>query len=206
MRLARLGAWTAGLVLLAAAPAFAGGGSTTYLDPTGDSQPSTAPDIGGVTVSSDGAGMLTFAISVVNRPAYEPSLSVLLPIDADGDPHTGAPHSNGQEVLITFDRTGASLQRWNGTAMEPVLGSSLTATWANGPVFRVKASDLGPAAKFRFGVVALDIDMTTTPPTAGGDNAPDGNGTAFVYPKPAPPVAKPAPKHTPKPKPHAKKR
>jgi hypothetical protein len=99
----------AAAALVLAGPARA---DRTYSDPAGDS--GAASDVTGVTVSND-------AVQVVLRfpvPSPWPNLRYpddqawLLMIDADRNPSTG---DMGQEVRV-FDRSGASVFAWNGTA------------------------------------------------------------------------------------------
>jgi len=81
------------------------------------------------------------------------------------------------------DERGGILSAWRGERV-PVTPSSLTYSWSSGPLFTVKASDLGGTTGFRFSAGAIE-SLGTNPPTAKIDVAPnDAHG--FVFPKPVP--------------------
>ena len=62
--------------------------SGSFGDPSGDAGPS--PDITGVAISSDDAGMLTIKVTLANRGGLAASDEVTVGIDSDQNPDTGA--------------------------------------------------------------------------------------------------------------------
>src|SRR4051794_32918895 len=56
-----------------------------------------APDITGVDVSNDDAGLITFHVKISNRPAITPDMVVLLFMDTDKNPATGDTQSLGAD-------------------------------------------------------------------------------------------------------------
>ena len=82
-------------VALAAMPAVAFGDSarhlkntTTYPDSTGED--AAAPDITSVVVSNDDAGLITFQVTVSNRPTLTQDMEFLILLDIDKNASTGA--------------------------------------------------------------------------------------------------------------------
>src|SRR2546430_6574211 len=102
---------TAALVL--AAPAA---GTGNYADPTGDA--GAAPDITGVTMSSDPGGALTFRMSVASWPAGDVLGSLW--IDSDANPGTGAPFAGGAEYAFIVDLADKAyaVSHWNGSGLD----------------------------------------------------------------------------------------
>src|SRR5437879_13632568 len=95
----------AAVVVLAAAqgasPAIS---SKSFVDPTGDAQ-SGAPDITSVVVGNSGS-QISFRVNVANQAKLDPTSGILLLIDADGNPATGAADSLGAEYLFEVSATG----------------------------------------------------------------------------------------------------
>src|SRR5918912_4338550 len=69
---------------LAVSGVAAAANSGSFLDPAGDA--ASAPDITGVAVSSDDAGIVTVKVSVANRSALASSEEVDVGIDTDQNP------------------------------------------------------------------------------------------------------------------------
>ena len=144
----RLG--VASAVLLVAVLCLAGGGaaegSGSYADPSGDS--GIAPDITSVAVTNDDRGLLTFRLTIANRPALgaDDVVAVLIATD-DPNPYTGR-RFDGTNFAVVLDGTyGSSLHEWNGADLDPILPrpSSVTGTYADGvATLTVRQEDLAP--------------------------------------------------------------
>lgn len=111
-RRARL-ALTGAAVGAALALAPSGGAVGRYADPTGDSK--GAPDVTGVTVTSDAAGNLLFQIGIVDLPSPA-DVETLLILNTDANVATGAPDTGGADYIFVVDEADNSygFARWNG--------------------------------------------------------------------------------------------
>jgi len=149
-------------VALAVMPAVAFGdsarhlkNSTTYPDSIGED--AAAPDMTSVTVSNDDAGMITFQVTVSNRPALTQDMEFLVLLDIDKNASTGAAAFLGADYVIDLISGSVDLFHWNGS--EYVRASSqaslIYSYAATGPLIRVSAADLGKPKSFNFGVVAI---------------------------------------------------
>jgi hypothetical protein len=146
---------------LVAMPAVALGGDTdrstntaTFPDSTGED--AAAPDITGVTVSNDDAGLITFQINVSNRPALTPDMYFLIFVDADKNPSTGLADALGADYVIQLVPGAVDLYQWNGSNFVAAPSqASLTFSYAaTGPAIRISAADLNKTKAFYFGVIA----------------------------------------------------
>src|SRR5438034_8713648 len=83
--------WRAPAVVCVAALAFAGtafaANSGSFADVAGDS--GTAPDVVGVAISNDDAGVVTIKVTLGNRTIFGAGDGMGLGIDADQNPDTG---------------------------------------------------------------------------------------------------------------------
>jgi hypothetical protein len=160
--------------------------SQTFADSVGED--AAAPDITGIAVSNDDAGLITFKIAISNRPAMTPDMTVLLFIDADRQPSTGDPSELGADYAIELDPGAVGLLHWNGSDYVPAASqTSLTFAYdASGATIRVSALDLGKTKGFNFASVAIsgivvdaagNVDFTN----AHLDSAPDTGHGLFGY-------------------------
>lgn len=200
-------------VALAAMPAVAFGDSarhlkntTTYPDSTGEDP--AAPDITSVVVSNDDAGLITFQVTVSNRPTLTQDMEFLILLDIDKNASTGAAAFLGADYVIDLVSGSVDLFHWNGSDyVRASSQASLVYSYAaTGPLIRVSAADLGKPKSFNFGVEAISGEAVDAQGNFDGTNvhrdfAPDqGHGlngynvltklvlsvTAFtVAPKPA---------------------
>jgi hypothetical protein len=176
-------------VALLSMPALALGGdarhasnSTAFADSIGED--AAAPDITMVTVSNDDAGLITFQITVSNRPTLTPDMYFVIFLDTDANPSTGASDLLGADYAIELDPGSVGLFQWNGTDFVPASSqTSLIYTYAaTGPTIRIRAAELGGTRSFRFGVVAasgVTVDANGQPDITNvhRDYAPDaGHG------------------------------
>ena len=130
----------------------------------------SAPDICAANVvTNDNVGKITIGLHIHDRDGFAAGDGYLLMLDTDKNAATGsiaAPSSPaGAEYAIDILGGASTLQRWNGTAFEPVATQSPIATeWLEdyGPVLEVNAADLGSATGFDLVYVttnATDFDL-----------------------------------------------
>jgi hypothetical protein len=179
--------------LLIALPTAALGGashraanSTTYTDSTGEDP--EAPDITGIVVSNDDAGLITFQVNISNRPALTSDMFVLVFLDTDQNAATGDPSSLGADYAIELDPGVVSLFQWNGSdfVSAPSQTSLVYSYAATGPTIRVSAADLGKTKAFKFGLVAASgaaLDASGNPDFSKIhlDFAPDAGHGFYAY-------------------------
>lgn len=185
-----------------AGPARAVSGSSSFADSTGEL--AGGPDITAVTVSNDDAGLLTFGISVPNRPGLTQDMAVVVALDTDQNGATGNANMDGADYVLDYEGGTASLGKWGGADWNwDVPQSSLVSSYSSGATLKVSAADLGNTAAFDFYVAVGQGD----PSTGVVDFAPDaGHGTWAYRLQITPPAATPAPKAKPAPKKHARKK
>jgi hypothetical protein len=152
---------SAALVLVAPAA-----GTGKYGDPTGDA--GAAPDITGLTVSSDANGTVVFRVNVASWPT-QGDVELLLGIDTDSNPETGSASWDGAEY--GFDLTQADrsyeLDHWNGTTWDYVDSKTTRVlSDSHGVTLIVNRSELGGAGEFNFWA-------ETQAPGDAYDDAPD---------------------------------
>lgn len=184
------------VALVALSPTVAGGApqraaanTVTFQDSTGEDP--QAPDISAVTVSNTDTGLITFAISVANKPSYTPDMLFDLFVDTDMKRETGSQDIPGVDYVIELARGEINLFRWDGTDFTRRFGdppaTSLVYTYQNGPRISITAAELGNTRKFNFLVGATagvgvnpdtgDLDFTA----AHNDFAPDFGKGFFTF-------------------------
>jgi hypothetical protein len=162
--------------------------STTYQDSTGEDP--EAPDITTIVVSNDDAGMLSFRISIPNRPTLGQDLLIDLFVDSDNNQATGSPDLAGVDYVIELARGEASLFRWDGTDFTRRFGDppavTLSFSYQAGVTFRISAAELGNTKRLNFfvavtGGVAVDPETGNLDFTNARDDVAPGGG-AGLYP------------------------
>jgi hypothetical protein len=150
--------------LVFAGAAFAAN-TGSFTDMPGDS--GTAPDVTGVAISNDDAGVVTVKVTIANRSAIGPADGVGVGIDADQNPDTGTVFY-GTEYELDLEGGVPRFYRAaaNGFYEEAPLPASFTASFSGNVVtVTFKPSELG--ASTGFNVYALGFDNSTL------DSAPD---------------------------------
>jgi hypothetical protein len=169
----------------------------TYNDGTGDGK--GAPDIGKVTVASDGTGQILFTIGVDNLPSPSDVRTLLL-IDSDMNQQTGKTESLGADYAFLVDESdnGYAFGHWNGTAWEDTSYATVgVRTSSTGITISVNRSELGNTSEFNFWVRTLKGDSSLDQMDDGPDdgtwnyslaaNGPDIQNV-LVQPQPALPM------------------
>jgi hypothetical protein len=166
-------------------PARATDNVSTFNDSTGDT---TGADIGQTVVSNDNAGMLTFKIGLTNRPALTPDMDVEIYVDTDENQATGnQDFVPGADYVIQLIQGQINLFKWDGTTFSRSFGNpsavTLSYSYANGPIIKISAAELGNTKHFRFIIFAVSgvvFDPATGVPdftNTQADSAPDyGSG------------------------------
>ena len=175
-----------GALSRAASPAS---NTATFQDSTGEDP--QAPDITSVTVSNDDTGMLTFRVNIANRPTLSRDMDFEVYVDTDNNASTGDQQLvPGADYLVQLFDGDAILWKWDGSNFSRSFGNppsvTLSTTYANGPVIRISAAELGNTKAFKFMVFAVSgitFDPVTNAPdftNAAVDSAPNyGSG---LYP------------------------
>jgi hypothetical protein len=166
--------------------AHAASNSQTYADSIGEDP--NAPDITGIDVSNDDAGLITFHVKISNRPQLTSDMLILVFLDTDQNASTGDPRSLGADYLIDLESAGVFLLKWDGTQFSNTSSSpSLTYAYdATGATIHVSAVDLGGTKGINFAVAAtsgITIDANGNPDftNAHNDLAPDSGHGFYNY-------------------------
>jgi hypothetical protein len=140
----------------------------SYSDPAGDPS-GGAPDVTAIAVANDGAGKITFDISVAGLPAADTFIDV--PMNTDLNASTGD-QGIDHEFFFSGSLGIGLLLRWNGTELAPVTVPSMRSSYANGVVhLEVNRADMGNTSAFVFWVSSLKVSGNQV---VGVDDAPDG--------------------------------
>lgn len=151
-----------------AAPTAVAANSTSYQDSSGENP--AAPDITTLTVSNTDAGMLSFRVSIPNRPALTQDMLIGITIDSDNNAATGDPDplAPGTDYAIEVFGGEAALFRWDGTTFTRRAGdppaTSLIFTYQGGITVNISAAELGNTRALRFNVLVFSgiaIDPAT---------------------------------------------
>ena len=160
--------------------------SQSFPDSIGED--ANAPDITGIDVSNDDAGLITFHVKISNRASLTPDMAILMWMDTDNNPATGDPQSDGAEYFLALDSSGVGLLKWNGTTYDTAQSqASVTYHYdTTGATVTASAADLGGAKSVNFSTVAIsglavdasgNIDFTN----AHVDSAPDAGHGVYSY-------------------------
>ncbi len=128
-------------------PTYLPDDDVTYPEQTGDA--SSGPDLGNVSVKSSG-GILTFTVQAPNRSSLGPGEKIQVRIDKDANSSTG---TVGFDEDLVFDQDGVQLDRWSGTAWDPVRPLSPVAGSAGSFAVAVSQGELGITGNSRLQVV-----------------------------------------------------
>jgi hypothetical protein len=113
------------------------------------------PDIcGDNMVTNDNEGTITFGLHIHNRSGFASNEAYGVFLDTDLNPATGGA---GADYRVRLTSEATVLGKWDGTRF-PAQATLDPATWkpGYGPVFRVKATDLGGVQSFNFSFFTTD--------------------------------------------------
>lgn len=142
-------------VVAAAAVALLGAGAARadadFTDPAGDA--AGGPDLIEVGVANDAFTRLSFSIRIAGGKELQADGAILLAIDADRNPATGA---DGVEFLLFVDgERDAGLIAWDGTQWVDAPSATLkTYWWGDTILLALDRSELGNSSGFSFVVIA----------------------------------------------------
>lgn len=160
--------WRALAVVGVAALVFAGvalaANSRSFTDPGGDA--SNSPDLTGVAISSDDAGVITVKLTLSNRPALAANEGVAVGLDTDQNPDTGSVFYGAEWEL---DLEGASATAYQATAAgdytQITAPASYQASMSGGvATFTFKASDFGITSGFNLHAIGFDASWLDAAP------------------------------------------
>lgn len=137
-----------------------------YSDPVGDN--STAPDVTGVTVSSDKAsGQVIFQISGTKLSSSD-DYPTFLDIDSDANPLTGDVFGGGADYSFEIGQSTYGFWHWNGSDWVQTAYSTVRIfTRSTGVMVSVNRSEIGNPTDFNFSATSVDW------PNKKFDSAPD---------------------------------
>jgi hypothetical protein len=172
-----------------ASPTAVAANTTTYTDSTGED--AAAPDITTIVVSNDDAGIVSFRINVPNRPQFGQDMYMILFVDSDNNPATGAPDLAGVDYAFELIRGEINLFKWDGTNFTRRFGDpsavTLSFSYQAGITIRISAAELGNTTRFNF-LAEVDSGIVFDPVTgdpdftnAKGDVAPGGGAGLYGY-------------------------
>ncbi|HUG65774.1 MAG TPA: hypothetical protein VMK83_11195 [Gaiellaceae bacterium] len=148
---------------------FAGDAPAAVADPVGDHD--AAPDITAVRVSDAKNGWITFAITTPNYAELPEASAVVVSIDADANARTG---DSGADLQLTLAAGQIAMERWDGRQWAPddLPTRARFRNVANVVSIDVHVSELGNSPRFRFRLLAADVN-TATQGVVALDVAPD---------------------------------
>jgi len=160
--------WRALGVACVGAVSFAGvafaANSGSFFDPSADA--ATAPDVTGIAISNDDAGIVTIKVTLSNRQTLAADDEVAVGLDTDQSPDTGAVFYGAE---YEFDLDGSVPSVWvarpDGFYTEAPLPASFRAGFSGGVVtFSFKAADLGVSSGFNLYALGLDRNWLDAAP------------------------------------------
>jgi len=184
--------------LLLTMSASAAGGPFT--DPAGDAN--GAPDISGVTITSDATGTVQASVTVPGLSAIDGAKEPEVDVYFDTDKNTSTGSVSGSEFDLYYWRTaddaGWDLDKWNGKDWEEAPASQTLVFSRSGDTLTWRFSSKTDIVTtgFNFHVVSLIVDPSNN--VIGEDDAPDAGvwtydlGSAVIAPAIGSPHSVPA--------------
>jgi hypothetical protein len=145
------------LAAVSASVAFAAN-TGGFADPTSDAR--SAPDISGVSVSNDDAGIVTVKLTLANRTLVGATDDFAIGVDTDQNPDTGS-FFYGTELEFDLIRGVVEVWRANadGTFGRAIAPASLHVDVTTGAVtFVFKASEVGVTSGFNLYTLGNDVN------------------------------------------------
>jgi hypothetical protein len=160
--------WRALAVVGVAALVFAGvalaANSKSFGDAGGDA--STSPDLTGVSITNDDAGVVTAKLTLGNRSTLSSGEGVAIGLDTDQNPDTGSVFYGAEWELDLEGSTATVYQATPGGAYAPVTApASYQASMSGGvATFTFKASDFGITSGFNVHALGFDNNWLDSAP------------------------------------------
>jgi hypothetical protein len=160
--------WRALAVVAVAALVFASVGlaanNRSFGDPGGDA--SNSPDLTGVSIANDDAGVITAKLTVSNRSTLGASEGVAIGLDTDQNPDTGSVFY-GAEWELDLEGSAATVYQAtpNGSYTQVAAPASYTASMSGGvATLTFKASDFGITSGFNVDALGFDNNWLDSAP------------------------------------------
>ncbi len=153
-----------GVAALVLAGLAAAANSRSFADPSGDA--ANSPDLTGVAISNDDAGIITVKLTVGNRSSLAANEGVAVGLDTDQNPDTGSVFYGAEWEL---DLEGTSATAYQATAKgsytQVPVPASYQASMSGGiATLTFKASDLGITSGFNLHALAFDNNWLDAAP------------------------------------------
>ena len=145
-----------GVAALVLTGVAAGANSHSFADPAGDA--ANSPDLTGVAISNDDAGIVTVKLTVGNRSTLAANEGVAIGLDTDQNPDTGSVFY-GAEWELDLEGTTATAYKAtaNGSYTQVPVPASYQASMSGGvATLTFKASDLGITSGFNVHALGFD--------------------------------------------------
>jgi len=146
-----------------AGAAFAANGKS-FTDPGGDA--SNSPDLTGVAVSSDDAGIVTVKLTLANRSALAQNEGVAVGLDTDQNPDTGSVFY-GAEWELDLEGTSATVYQATSAgdySQVPAPASYQASFSGSVATLTFKASDFGITSGFNLNALGFDANWLDAAP------------------------------------------
>jgi hypothetical protein len=160
--------WRALAVAGVAALVFAGvalaANSRSFADPGGDA--SNSPDLTGVSIVNDDAGVVTVKLTVANRSTLASNEGVAIGLDTDQNPDTGSVFY-GSEWELDLEGAAATVYQAtpNGSYTQAPAPGSYTASMSGGvATLTFKTSDFGITSGFNLHALGFDNNWLDAAP------------------------------------------
>jgi cell division septation protein DedD len=190
------------LAVVALAVVSPSGALGRYSEPAGDAH--GAPDITGVTVTSDTAGQIVFAISTADLPP-EQGIATLVGLDTDSNESTGAPETLGADYMLFVDEgeNAFGFLRWTGSDWDDAPSATVRVRSSRtGVLASVNRSELGGTQSLNFWVRTIRGEVAS----GQMDDAPDDGTWNYTLTAGGPDIREIVVTTSPAPRPKAGKR
>jgi hypothetical protein len=138
--------------------------SRSFADPGGDA--SGSPDLTGVVVSNDDAGIVTVKLTLANRSALATGEGVAIGLDTDQNPDTGSVFY-GSEWELDLEGSSATVYQAtsDGSYTQAAAPASYQASMSGGvATLTFKASDFGITSGFNMHAIGFDNNWLDAAP------------------------------------------
>jgi hypothetical protein len=139
--------------------------SRSFTDPGGDA--ASSPDLTGVAISNDDAGIVTVKLTLGNRSTLAPSDAVAVGLDTDQNPDTGSVFYGAEWELDLEGGTLVSVYQAtsNGSYTQVAAPPSYQASFSGGvATLTFKASDFGITSGFNLHALGFDNSWLDSAP------------------------------------------
>ena len=153
-----------GVAALVLAGVATGANSHSFADPGGDA--ANSPDLTGVAISNDDAGIVTVKLTIANRSTLAANEGVAIGLDTDQNPDTGSVFYGAEWELDLEGTTATAYEATaNGSYTQVPVPASYQASMSGGvATLTFKASDLGITSGFNVHALGFDDNWLDAAP------------------------------------------